>query len=174
MQIKSNDHDTCVPCDGIHTQMPQICPTSQWCHNDVPSAGRCSAWCWNTTGLQSPPFSPDGSVIEHLTDLLEPRSHQRVPVPANISEIYTVLVEEWDCGGISFIPCVGHTRREHWPTCQSLIVAGRHLLMKVEPFRQMVTPSCEQWPLSDQQEKTCCRVDVTLPAGVNVLTWHQS
>lgn len=90
MQIKSNDHDTCVPVMGSTPKCPRFVPH----HNDAITMSLQQDGARPGVGLQSPPFPPDWSVIEHLTDLLDPRSHQRVPVPVNINEFCTVLVEE--------------------------------------------------------------------------------
>ncbi len=41
------------------------------------------------------PYSPDMSPIEHVWDALDRRIRQRVPVPANIQKLHTVIEEEW-------------------------------------------------------------------------------
>ncbi len=45
--------------------------------------------------LAWPAYSPDMSPIEHVWDALDRRIRQRVPVPANIQQLYTAFEEEW-------------------------------------------------------------------------------
>ncbi len=49
----------------------------------------------NITVLAWPAYSPDMSPIEHVWDALDRRIRQRVPVPANIQQLHTVIEEEW-------------------------------------------------------------------------------
>ncbi len=49
----------------------------------------------NIPVLAWPAYSPDMSPIEHVWDALDRRIRQRVPVPANIRQLYTAIEEEW-------------------------------------------------------------------------------
>ncbi len=49
----------------------------------------------NIPVLAWPAYSPDMSSIEYVWDALDRRIRQRVPVPANIQQLRTVIEEEW-------------------------------------------------------------------------------
>ncbi len=49
----------------------------------------------NIPVLGWPAYSPDMSLIEHVWDALDRCIRQRVPVPANIQQLHTVIEEEW-------------------------------------------------------------------------------
>ncbi len=49
----------------------------------------------NIPVLALPAYSPDMSPIEHVWDALDQCIRQRVPVPANIQQLCTAIVEEW-------------------------------------------------------------------------------
>ena len=50
----------------------------------------------NVPVLPWPVYSPDMSPIEHVWDALDRRVQQHSPVPANILQLCTTIVEEWD------------------------------------------------------------------------------
>ncbi|KAL0154167.1 hypothetical protein M9458_050525 [Cirrhinus mrigala] len=49
----------------------------------------------NIPVLAWPAYSPDMSPIEHVWDALDRRIRQRVPAPANIQQLRTVIEDEW-------------------------------------------------------------------------------
>jgi hypothetical protein len=50
----------------------------------------------NVSVFTWPAYSLDMSPIQHVWDALDWRVQQRVPVPANIQQLHTVIEEEWD------------------------------------------------------------------------------
>uniref|UniRef100_A0A669CG85 Uncharacterized protein n=1 Tax=Oreochromis niloticus TaxID=8128 RepID=A0A669CG85_ORENI len=73
----------------------------------------------NIPVLAWPAYSPDMSPVEHVWDALDRRIRQRVPVPANIQQLWTAIEEEWTNIPQGMINLINSMRRRCVALCEA-------------------------------------------------------